>query len=99
MDVVRITETGQIPIPVDILKKLGLKKGDKVMFFEEDDKVIIQNAGKIALDNVRQAFYGEADRLGIHDEQDVAKIVDEIRDEMWKERYANRLYRCEADIS
>jgi len=89
MEVVRITDTGQISIPVDILKKLGLKKGDKVMFFEEGDKVIIQNAGKIAFDNVRKAFSGEAERLGIKNEQDVVDIVDEIREEMWIERYAN----------
>ena len=89
MEVVRINEIGQVSIPVDILKKLGLKKGDKIMFFEEDNKVIIQNAGKIAFDNIRKAFSGEAERLNLQNEQDVVNLVDEIREEMWIEKYAN----------
>jgi hypothetical protein len=37
---------------------------------------------------MRTAFAGEAERLGIKDERDVVAIVDEVREEMRKERYA-----------
>jgi hypothetical protein len=50
----------------------------------------VANAAKIAFANMRAAFAGEAARLGIKDERDVVAIVDEVREEMWKERYADR---------
>ena len=44
---------------------------------------------KTAFATMRTAFAGEAERLGIKDEQDVLALVDEVREEMWKERYAD----------
>ena len=38
---------------------------------------------------MRKAFEGEAERLGLKDEQDVVALVDEIRREMWEERNAD----------
>jgi len=38
---------------------------------------------------MRAAFAGEAERLGLKDECDVVALVDEVREEMWRERYAN----------
>ena len=89
MEIAKITSRGQITIPVDIRKKLGLKEGDKVIFVEDGDKIVFANATKIAFENIRKAFAGEAERLGIKDEQDVVALVDEVRKEMWEERYAN----------
>ena len=89
MEVVKITSRGQITIPIDIRKKLGLKEGDKVIFIEEGDKIIFANAAKIAFKNMQDAFKGEAERLGLKDEQDVVNMVDEVRQEMWDKRYAD----------
>lgn len=49
----------------------------------------VANAAKIAFTKMRSAFAGEAERLGLKDEQDVVNLVDEVREEMWDERYAN----------
>ncbi len=46
------------------------------------------NAAKYSFLKMQKAFVGEAERLGLKNEQDVAKMVDEIRQELWKERYA-----------
>ena len=89
MEVAKITSRGQITIPIDIRKKLGLKEGDKVIFIEEGDKIIFANAAKIAFKNMQKAFEGEAERLGLKDEQDVVNMVDEVRQEMWDKRYAD----------
>ena len=89
MEMAKITNRCQITIPVDIRKKLGLKEGSKVVFVEDGDKIIFANATKIAFENIRKAFSGEAERLGIKDEQDIVALVDEVRKEMWEERYAN----------
>jgi len=80
MDVAKITSRGQITIPIDVRKKLGLKEGDKVIFIEEGGNIIFRN--------MQKAFEGEAEKLGLKDEQDVVDMVDEVRQEMWDKRYA-----------
>jgi len=89
MEVAKITSRGQITIPIDIRKKLGVCEGDKIIFFEDRGQIIIANAANVAFSNMREAFKGEAERLGLKDEQDVVDLVDEVRKEMWEERYAN----------
>ncbi|MCL2088857.1 MAG: AbrB/MazE/SpoVT family DNA-binding domain-containing protein [Oscillospiraceae bacterium] len=87
MEVAKITSRGQVTIPIDIRRKLGVREGDKVIFMENEGKILVVNAAKTAFTNIRQAFSGEAERLGIKDEKDVISIVDEIRKKMWEERY------------
>jgi len=89
MEVAKITSRGQVTIPIDIRKKLGVKEGDKIIFIEDDNKIIVANAAKIAFVHMKMAFTNEAERMGIVNEQDVVTLVDEVREEMWKERYAN----------
>ena len=88
LEVAKITSKGQITIPIDIRKKLNLD-GDKVIFIEEGDRIIFANAAKVAFLNIQKAFEGEAERLGLKNEQDVVDLVDEIREETWKKRYAD----------
>ncbi len=88
MEVAKITSRGQITIPIDVRKKLGLKEGDKVIFIEEGNNIIFANAAKVAFKNMQKAFEGEAEKLGLKDEQDVVDMVDEVRQEMWDKRYA-----------
>jgi AbrB family looped-hinge helix DNA binding protein len=88
MELAKITTRGQITIPVEIRKKLGVKDGDKVIFFEENGRIIMENATMIALKNAQDAFAGEAERLGLKTEQDVVDLVKEVRREVWDERHA-----------
>ena len=88
MDLAKITVRGQITIPVGIRRKLGVKDGDKVIFLEENGRIIMENASMIALKNAQDAFAGEADRLGLSSEQDVVDLVKEVRREAWEEKYA-----------
>ncbi|MCL2087455.1 MAG: AbrB/MazE/SpoVT family DNA-binding domain-containing protein [Oscillospiraceae bacterium] len=89
MEVAKITSGGQITIPIDIRRKLGVREGDKVAFVEDGNKIFVANSAKIAFANMRTAFMGEAERLGLDDESDVVALVDEVREEMWRERYAD----------
>ena len=65
-----------------------MKGGDKVIFFEENGRVIVENAAMLALKNAQYAFEGEAERLGLASEQDVVDMVKEVRREVWKENHA-----------
>ncbi len=89
MELAKITSKGQITIPIEIRKQLGVKDGDKVMFVSEGNKVVMLNASLEALREVQEAFKGVADELGIKNEQDVVDMVNEIRAER------SRQYRCE----
>jgi len=81
MELAKITLRGQITIPVEIRKKLGVKDGDKVIFLEENGRIIMENSVKIALKDVQDAFQGEAERVGLKDERDVVTMVKKIRNE------------------
>lgn len=88
MELAKITMRGQITIPVEIRRKLGVKDGDKVIFIEENGRIIMENAAMIALKNAQAAFAGEADRVGLKTEQDVVDMVKDVRREVWEERHA-----------
>lgn len=81
MELAKITSKGQITIPVEIRKKLGLKEGDKVLFVEDGDKVIIMNSSLLALREAQEAFAGEAEKAGIETEQDVVDMIKDLRRE------------------
>lgn len=88
MEVAKITSRGQITLPIDIRKRLGVRDGDKVVFIENQGQILIANAAKIAFSNLRAGFAGEAERLGLRDEDDVVALVDEVRGNIWEERNA-----------
>ena len=43
MEMAKITSKGQITIPVEIRRKLGLREGEKVLFFERDGGFLLTN--------------------------------------------------------
>jgi AbrB family looped-hinge helix DNA binding protein len=89
MELAKITMRGQITIPVRIRKRLGVRDGDKVIFVEENGRVIIENAAMIALKNAQDSFVGEADRLGLKNEQDIVRMVKEVRREVRERKNAS----------
>ncbi|MBR5508542.1 MAG: AbrB/MazE/SpoVT family DNA-binding domain-containing protein [Lachnospiraceae bacterium] len=82
MELAKVTSKGQITIPIEIRRKLGLKEGDKVLFIEEGDKIMIMNSTLIALQKAQEAFAGEAEAAGLQNEEDVICMINEIRKEM-----------------
>ena len=88
MELAKITMRGQITIPVAIRKFLGVKDGDKLIFIEENGRIIVENAAMIALKNAQRDFEGEAERMGLKDEKDVVDMVKKVRREVREERNA-----------
>ena len=86
MELAKITTRGQITIPLEIRRKLGVKDGDKVVFLEQDGRIIMENSVMLALKDVQDAFRGEAERLGLKTEEDVVTMVKEIRRERSRAR-------------
>lgn len=80
MELAKITSKGQITIPIDIRRKLGLKPGDKILFYEKDGNICILNPSLNAFHKAQDAFKGEAERAGIKHDEDVKAIIKEIRE-------------------
>lgn len=81
MELAKVTSKGQITIPVEIRKKLGIKNGDKILFIEEAGKIYMINSSMDALHEAQKAFAGEADRLGLKNDDDVMMMIKELRKE------------------
>ena len=84
MELAKITSKGQITLPISIRKELNLKDGSKVAFIEKDGVYILVNPVTLAINDVRKAFEGEAERLNLKDENDVARMIKEVRKERSK---------------
>ncbi|MDR3225561.1 MAG: AbrB/MazE/SpoVT family DNA-binding domain-containing protein [Clostridiales Family XIII bacterium] len=81
MELAKITTRGQLTLPIAIRRKLNVQEGSKVVFVEDKGRIIIENAGMLALKEAREGMRGVADGLGIKDEQDVVNMVKDIRKE------------------
>ena len=75
MELAKVTSKGQVTIPVEIRKKLGIKNGDKVLFIEDAGRIYMMNSSKEALREAQMAFKGEAERLGLKNDDDVMEMI------------------------
>lgn len=62
MEIARITTKGQITIPLEIRRRLDLKKGDKIIFLEQDGRIYFKNAALMAFNGIQDAIPGKAQR-------------------------------------
>ena len=88
MELAKVTTSGQITIPVQIRRRLGIKDGDKIMFVEDGNRVMLLNSSQSALEKLQSAMEGEAEKAGIKSEDDVVKLCKDVRKELYEERYA-----------
>lgn len=80
MNLAKISANGQITVPVEIRRLLGLKSGDKILFYQKQNgEVILSNASVQAVRKAQSAFSGAAEAIGISCEDDVQTFVDEVR--------------------
>lgn len=80
MNLAKISSNGQITVPVEIRRLLGLKSGDKILFFQNSDgEVVLSNASASAIRKAQHAFSGAAEAMGVRDENDVQALIDELR--------------------
>jgi len=82
MELAKVTSKGQITIPRDIREKMNLKKGDKILFFEDNGKYFLQNSASIAikaLEDLQVSMKGEAEKAGFNNSDDVVKYIKTLR--------------------
>lgn len=85
MNLAKISANGQITVPAEIRRLLGLKSGDKILFYQKQDgEIVVSNASTNAIRKAQAAFSGVAEEMGVYSEDDIQALVDEVRYE--KER-------------
>lgn len=85
MELAKVTTKGQITIPKAVRETLKIKEGSKIIFLRKGEDIIIKNSAMLALDKIQDAFEGEAERLGLENEEDVVKMIKEYRKKRKKE--------------
>ena len=81
MELAKVTSKGQVTIPIEIRKRLGIKNGDKILFVEESGRVYMMNSSMDALREAQRSFAGEAERLRLKDDDDVMEMIKSLRQE------------------
>ncbi len=80
MNLAKVSANGQITLPVEIRRLLGLKSGDKVLFFQKQDgEIVLSNASAKAIRKAQAAFAGAAEDMSVFSEDEVQALVDEVR--------------------
>ena len=80
MNLARVSSNGQITVPAEIRRMLGIRSGDKILFFQnENGDVVISNASSQAIRKAQAAFEGTAEKIGVTSDDDVMALVREVR--------------------
>jgi len=82
IDTVKVMSKGQITLPKDIRSRLHLSVGDRVTLICEEDRVILMNSAVYAMKVLQKEMKGEAEKAGIRTDDDVMKLVKDIRSEI-----------------
>ena len=81
----KVTAQGQISIPVDVRRKLGIGPGSILEWDEEGDKIVVRRAGKFSSEDIHRAAFPE----GPPKRRSLKELKDGIR-QYNKERHARR---------
>ena len=79
----RVTAQGQISVPVEVRKKLGIGPGSVLEWEEEGGHIVVRRAGRFSSADIRNALFGKR-KLE-------KKSLDELKDgigQYIRERYA-----------
>lgn len=55
----KVTAQGQISVPVDVRRKLGIGPGSILEWQEDGDKVIVRRAGRFTSADIQHALFGK----------------------------------------
>lgn len=78
----KVMSKGQITLPIDIRKNMGLSTGDRVALIYENSRVIMINPAIYAMETLQKEMEGEWEKSGITSEEDLDAFMREIRAEV-----------------
>ncbi len=54
----KVTSQGQISVPADVRRKLGVGPGSILEWEEEGDKIVVRRAGRFSSEDIHRALFG-----------------------------------------
>ena len=81
IDNAKVMSKGQVTIPKDVRKVLGISNGDRVTFVVENGSVRLINSAVYAMQMLQAQMKGEAEQAGLTSEEDIMSRVKEVRAE------------------
>lgn len=78
LEIGTISSRGQISIPSDIRESMGLKEGQKVLFFLEDDTLLIKKVAAQTFSELTKPLREAAKKAGMR-EEDVPELIHRFR--------------------
>ena len=81
IDNAKVMAKGQVTIPKDVRKVLGIDSGSRVTFIVEQGVVRMVNSAVYAMQMMQSEMQGEAERSGLTSDEAVNNLVKEIRSE------------------
>lgn len=85
MEMSKISSKGQVTIPKSIRDRLELSEGDRIVFLEENGRIILSKASLTALTKLQNSINEEAKSKRIAEEE-VQYELKTVRKEIWNER-------------
>ncbi len=70
---------GQVTIPKNVRTALGINTGDRVTFIVDGNNVRVVNSAVYALMQFQEKMDGEAEKVGLLSEEDVAEWITSSR--------------------
>lgn len=77
----RVMSKGQVTIPKNVRTALGIETGDRVTFIVDGTNVRVVNSAVYALMRFQEQMKGEAEKVGLMSEDDVAEWITKSRRE------------------
>ena len=81
VDSAKVMSKGQVTIPKDVRKVLGISNGDRLSFIVEGSTVRIVNSATYAMNVLQAEMNGAATSAGIQTEEDVMSLIRDLRNE------------------
>jgi antitoxin PrlF len=78
----KVTAQGQISVPVDVRRKLGIGPGSVLEWEEEDGKMVVRRAGRFSSEDIHREVFGAR--------TPEARSLDELKEGI--RRYARKRY-------
>ena len=60
----KVTAQGQISVPVDVRRKLGIGPGSVLEWEEEGNQMVVRRAGRFSSEDIHRALFGRGRRKG-----------------------------------
>ncbi|MGA2589455.1 MAG: AbrB/MazE/SpoVT family DNA-binding domain-containing protein [Bryobacteraceae bacterium] len=78
----KVTAQGQISVPVEVRRKLGVGPGSVLEWEEDGNKIVVRRAGRFSFEDIHRELFGQRTPM--------TRSVDELKEGI--RRYVRRRY-------